>query len=209
MPKSIDEIKAGYENFFDTHYGSDASKEFSIYQKHQPKILVITCCDARISPSLLFNARPGDLFVIRNVANLIPPYESDGSYHGTSAAIEFAVSTLSVKHVIVLGHSCCAGIESLFGDRPNGDAFLNKWMNLASNAYKWTIENHKDACIDHQLECCSKQSIINSISNLKTFPFVDGKIETGKLFVHGWYFDLISGSLSDVLNDKPVIEKTL
>lgn len=206
MPKSIDEIRGGYAKFFDTYYKGDVSKKFSIHQKHQPKILVITCCDARISPSLLFNATPGDLFVIRNVANLVPPYEVDSGYHGTSSAIEFAVSNLSVRHIVVLGHSCCAGIESLFGEKPNCDAFLTKWMNLAENAYTWTIENHNKLDHDKQVEECSKKSIENSINNLKTFPFVERKLNSGSLSIHGWYFDLVSGSLFDVLNNKPVVQ---
>lgn len=141
----------------------------------KPEIMVIGCCDSRVSPEVIFDARPGELFVVRNVANLVPPYESGGEYHGTSAALEFAVQALRVKHIVVLGHGRCGGIRA-FADSSTaplspGD-FIGKWINLVTPAAD-AIGPQGDQTLDSYAEKLALASIGKTIDNLMTFPCVN------------------------------------
>lgn len=163
----------------------------------KPEIMVIGCCDSRVSPEVIFDARPGELFVVRNVANLVPPYESGGEYHGTSAALEFAVQALRVKHIVVLGHGRCGGIRA-FADASTtplspGD-FIGKWINLVTPAAD-AIGPQGDQTLDSYAEKLAFASIGKTIDNLMTFPCVNILQGRGKLQLHGAYFDVFSGRL--------------
>ena len=163
----------------------------------KPEIMVIGCCDSRVSPEVIFDARPGELFVVRNVANLGPPYESGGEYHGTSAALEFAVQALRVKHIVVLGHGRCGGIRA-FADSSTaplspGD-FIGKWINLVTPAAD-AIGPQGDQTLDSYAEKLALASIGKTIDNLMTFPCVNILHGLGKLKLHGAYFDVFSGRL--------------
>lgn len=163
----------------------------------KPEIMVIGCCDSRVSPEVIFDARPGELFVVRNVANLVPPYESGGEYHGTSAALEFAVQALRVKHIVVLGHGRCGGIRA-FADSSTaplspGD-FIGKWINLVTPAAD-AIGPQGDQTLDSYAEKLALASIGKTIDNLMTFPCVNILQGRGKLQLHGAYFDVFSGQL--------------
>jgi carbonic anhydrase len=163
----------------------------------KPEIMVIGCCDSRVSPEVIFDARPGELFVVRNVANLVPPYESGGEYHGTSAALEFAVQALRVKHIVVLGHGRCGGIRA-FADSSTaplspGD-FIGKWINLVTPAAD-AIGPQGDQTLDSYAEKLALASIGKTIDNLMTFPCVNILYGRGKLQLHGAYFDVFSGRL--------------
>ena len=163
----------------------------------KPEIMVIGCCDSRVSPEVIFDARPGELFVVRNVANLVPPYESGGEYHGTSAALEFAVQALRVKHIVVLGHGRCGGIRA-FADSSTtplspGD-FIGKWINLVTPAAD-AIGPQGDQTLDSYAEKLALASIGKTIDNLMTFPCVNILHGRGKLQLHGAYFDVFSGRL--------------
>ena len=141
----------------------------------KPEIMVIGCCDSRVSPEVIFDARPGELFVVRNVANLAPPYESGGEYHGTSAALEFAVQALRVKHIVVLGHGRCGGIRA-FADSSKaplspGD-FIGKWINLVTPAANM-IGPQGDQSLESYAEKLALASIGKTIDNLMTFPCVN------------------------------------
>ena len=163
----------------------------------KPEIMVIVCCDSRVSQEVIFDARPGELFVVRNVANLVPPYESGGEYHGTSAALEFAVQALRVKHIVVLGHGRCGGIRA-FADSSTaplspGD-FIGKWINLVTPAAD-AIGPQGDQTLDSYAEKLALASIGKTIDNLMTFPCVNILHGRGKLQLHGAYFDVFSGRL--------------
>lgn len=163
----------------------------------KPEIMVIGCCDSRVSPEVIFDARPGELFVVRNVANLVPPYESGGEYHGTSAALEFAVQALRVKHIVVLGHGRCGGIRA-FADSSTaplspGD-FIGKWINLVTPAAD-AIGPQGNQTLDSYAEKLALASIGKTIDNLMTFPCVNILQGRGKLQLHGAYFDVFSGRL--------------
>ena len=163
----------------------------------KPEIMVIGCCDSRVSPEVIFDARPGELFVVRNVANLVPPYETAGEYHGTSAALEFAVQALRVKHIVVLGHGRCGGIRAFADDESQplspGD-FIGKWINLVTPAAN-ELGPRGTLTFDDYAEKLALASIGKTLENLMTFPCVNILAGRGKIGLHGAYFDVFSGSL--------------
>jgi len=162
-----------------------------------PEIMVIGCCDSRVSPEVIFDARPGELFVVRNVANLVPPYETDGKYHGVSAALEFGVGVLKVKHIVILGHAHCGGIRAYAEDAEPispGD-FIGRWMSLMAPAAKKVGARGSMSRTDY-LERMEKASIVNTLDNLMTFPRLSKLIERGEVMLHGAYFGVAKGELS-------------
>jgi carbonic anhydrase len=193
----------GYKLFKKTYFGENTDQKsqelFESLNKEgqKPKILVIACSDSRVDPAIVTNALPGDLFVVRNVANLVPPCE-DGNigYHGTSAALEFAVCGLGIKNIIVFGHSKCGGMQSLFNTQINREkSFLTNWMTLAKPAFNSVEQNHHDLDITDKADLCSKYSLINSLNNLRTFPWVEERLKNNQLFLHAWYFDISNGNI--------------
>ena len=157
----------------------------------KPKVLVVACSDSRVDPAILFGAEPGELFVIRNVANLIPPYEPDGRRHGTSAALEYAVRDLEVEHIVVLGHSCCGGIAALqesLREPLSHREFIAPWVGVATGH----DDGHRHEDDIRDLE---RGAVRVSLANLRTFPWVVEREAQGLLAVHGWWFDMESGTL--------------
>lgn len=162
-----------------------------------PKFLIIGCCDSRVDPALIFDCAPGDLFVIRNVANLVPPNEDRLGHHGTTAALEYGVRDLGVQHIIVLGHAHCGGIKSLLEgaglDNPN--SFIDDWMSLAESARVEVLHRHADADQEVLQTACEQAAILVSLQNLQTFPWIAQAVGEGILKLHGWYFEIESGQL--------------
>ncbi|MBW8617548.1 MAG: carbonic anhydrase [Hyphomicrobiales bacterium] len=163
----------------------------------KPEIMVIGCCDSRVSPEVIFDARPGELFVVRNVANLVPPFETGGQFHGTSAALEFAVQALRVKHIVVLGHGRCGGIRAYADEQSQplspGD-FIGKWISLIDPVAAKLGARTNDS-FDDYVEKLAQASIENTLNNLMTFPCVNILAGRGKIRLHGAYFDVFSGAL--------------
>ncbi|MCW2244533.1 carbonic anhydrase [Azospirillum fermentarium] len=173
----------------------------------KPQVLMIGCSDSRVDPAILTDAEPGEIFMVRNVANLVPPYQPDQNYHGTSAAIEYAVKMLDVRHVIVLGHARCGGIQGLIriqeGDPPPGD-FIAPWVSIAQAACDRFLsqegtEANGEKKAPGWLQGCphlvERAAIQGSLDNLMSFPFVRDRVEDGRLHLHGWWFDLENGDL--------------
>ena len=162
----------------------------------RPRTMIVGCCDSRAAPEIIFDAGPGQLFVVRNVANLVPPYAPDGDYHGTSAALEFAVQVLEVETILVLGHGRCGGIQAaLSPEAPPlspGD-FIGRWMSLAERAAR-VLEKGGDGGEDRQT-ALERLSVRLSIDNLRTFPFIADRERAGRLALHGAWFDIASGEL--------------
>lgn len=190
-------LTQGYQSFLSGRFSSERKRYQTLAEKGQhPEILIIGCCDSRVSPEVIFDAGPGELFVVRNVANLVPPYEPDSdSYHGTSAAIEFAVEGLEVKHIVVLGHASCGGIRSFYEQAKPLTAgnFIGKWMSqIATTAERLgpLPEDPKQAL--RQLELAV---IEHSLNNLMTFPSIRKRVEEGRLKLHGTYFGVATGLL--------------
>ncbi len=197
--KGIDDLVAGFRRFQSAYYGERRELvERLARQGQSPKIMVIACCDARVDPAIVTDCDPGDLFVVRNVANLVPPCEQGGGYHGTSAALEFAVSCLHVGHVIVMGHAHCGGIRALLGNiRFEGSAgqFITPWMSIAEEARREVAATHTAEGVDARAAACEQAAVRISLRNLMTFPFVQEAVAAGRLQLHGWYFDLDNGEL--------------
>ena len=189
----------GFYRFREQHFAEDDALYRQLVTDGQaPKVLVIACCDSRVDPALVLDCEPGDLFVIRNVANLVPPAENRrGGRHGTSAALEYAVGTLQVEHIIVLGHAHCGGIRALMTGlgTENGDSYINSWMRVAEGAKVSVLRELPDAPLEQQLEACEQRAILGSLENLMTFDWVRERVEAGVLTLHGWYFDIEHGRL--------------
>lgn len=162
-----------------------------------PETMVIACCDSRSAPEVIFDAGPGELFVVRNVANLVPPYEPDGEFHSTSAALEFAVQSLKVKHIVVMGHGRCGGIKAALAPGSNplspGD-FIGKWMSLVAPAAELVANNTLMTTGERQT-ALERISVRYSIANLRTFPCVDILERKERLSLHGAWFDISTGEL--------------
>lgn len=187
MPQ-LQKLLDGYRQF-SAEQAENGGELFRRLSKGQsPKVLVITCSDSRISPLKITRAEPGEMFVIRNVANLVPPYQPDSStLHGVSAALEFGVCHLEIKHIVVMGHSGCGGIKALREgiNPPKGEeySFIAPWMKIAT-----------DAKCDSQVEC-EKEAIRVSLKNLLSFPWIKSGVDAGEIELHGWYFRIADGTL--------------
>jgi carbonic anhydrase len=168
----------------------------------KPEIMVIACCDSRVSPEVIFDARPGELFVVRNVANLVPPFAPDGELHGTSAALEYAVQALRVKHIVVMGHGRCGGVHAYVRRLRNPQAedalspgdFIGRWMTLISPAVEM-LPDQAGESDDAYAERLAISSIRNSIENILTFPCVNILHGKGRIALHGAMFDVMTGQL--------------
>lgn len=186
---------------YNTFAGGRLKREQDRYRElaeagQQPEIMVIGCCDSRVSPEVIFDARPGELFVVRNVANIVPPYVPDGQAHGVSAALEFGVGALRVKHIVVLGHAHCGGVKAYAEEREPlspGD-FIGKWMKLMAPAADKTPRG--DLSPAEYIARLEHANVVNSLDNLMTFPRLAKLIEKRKVETHGAYFGVASGDLS-------------
>jgi len=167
-------------------------------QGQSPEIMVIGCCDSRVSPEVIFDARPGELFVVRNVANLVPPYTPDDAQRAVSAALEFAVQALKVKHIVVLGHAQCGGIRAYAepGKPLSPGDFIGNWMALIAPAADAAGPAARFASPGEYLAHLERVSVIKTIDNLMTFPCVRILVERGRLTLHGAYFGVALGELS-------------
>jgi carbonic anhydrase len=164
----------------------------------KPQVMVIGCCDSRVSPEVIFDAGPGEIFVVRNVANLVPPYETEGRFHGTSAALEFAVQALRVRHIVVLGHASCGGFGA-FADHAAaplspGD-FIGKWMGLMTPAAEAAPRGESEEFRSY-VDRLAQSAIAYSLDNLMTFPCISMLVGRGRLALHGAWFGVATGVLS-------------
>jgi carbonic anhydrase len=187
-------LSDGYRSFRAARLPAEQSRYRDLAEHGQsPATMIVGCCDSRVAPEVIFDARPGELFVVRNVANLVPPYAPDGAYHGVSAALEYAVAVLRVQNIVVLGHARCGGIQAFADDAPAGD-FVGRWISMLSTAAA-TIRPRAEAPGSY-LTRLEQASVQASLANLMTFPFVRNACEHGRLALHGAYFDVASGELA-------------
>lgn len=196
-------LSDGYRAFRDGRLREERARYEMLAELGQkPKTMVIACCDSRAGPETVFNAAPGELFVVRNVANLVPPYETDDGLHGTSAALEFAVQALKVENIVVMGHGRCGGVQAFLVQEEGvvetqplspGD-FIGRWMSLLKPAKEKMICEDGASFIERK-RALEEASIRHSIDNLMTFPCIETQVQRGKVKLHGAWFDISTGEL--------------
>ncbi len=198
MKKFPDSLLRGYAAFKDNKYAQESERYRKLAEIGQtPQTLIIACCDSRAAPEIVFNASPGEIFVIRNVANIVPPYTPDKGYHSTSAALEFAVQSLRIRHIVVMGHGRCGGIQAALDPAMEplspGD-FIGKWMEQLGPVAA-EITNRPDLTGAERQTALEQISIGHSLQNLRSFPYVSRREKEGQLSLHGAWFDISSGEL--------------
>lgn len=194
MPEFASLIE-GYKRFRNDAYVKQKARFDALASDGQaPPVMIISCCDSRVDPATVFDTIPGQVFALRNVANLVPPYETGGGLHGVSAAIEFGVLGLEVRHIVILGHAQCGGIKaSLSGSDlgQKGHSFVDKWVGIIDDARDAVLASHCDDP-QHALEL---ETVKVSLANLRTFPFITEREKAGQLKLHGAYFGIAEGQL--------------
>ncbi len=188
----------GYKRFRATGWPERKAVHEKLAAGQKPKALVIACVDSRVDPAAIFDAGPGELLVVRNVANLVPPYAPDSAYHGTSAALEFGVRVLEIPNIVILGHGQCGGISALLNGAPDhAQDFVAPWMQIAQKAKNEAVKQPEE---NRQL-CCEREVIKLSIDNLMSFPWIAERVAQGTLTLHGAWFAIHSGELTMLQND--------
>ena len=208
-------VLTGYQNFKETTFASNPELFRMLASQQAPKAMMIACSDSRVDPAIITNADPGDLFILRNVANIVPPCApSDSGHHGTSAALEFAVHALQVDYIIVMGHAGCGGIRALMNRDPEvgpGREFIYPWMQIAQPACNRTLRLHGDKPFEEQVRHCEQENVKVSLDNLMSFSWVRDRVQSGTMKLEGLYFDIAAGALHryDLRHDRFVmIEET-
>lgn len=188
MEQSFQKILQGYRQFRNQYAQADHSLMRLLSHRGQhPEFMIVACCDSRVDPALILQCDPGELFTIRNVANIIPPYECDEFHHGASAALEFGVCYLQVKHLVILGHSQCGGIEALLNQQALAqNDFIGRWLSL--------IACENDHC--HSVDEQAKKALNLSYNNCFTFPWIRQRVEAGRLNIHRWFFNIETAEIT-------------
>jgi carbonic anhydrase len=200
----FDRLIAGYHRFRSDDWSRQRARWEKLAEGQSPKTLVIACSDSRVDPTRIFDVSPGELFVVRNIANLVPPFETSKGYHGVSAALEFAVTQLKVAEVVVLGHGACGGVSASLnhafeGAEPGRGGFISDWVSLLDDARDRIVHKHgqgPEAVRPLELECVKV-----SLANLRTFPWIPEREAAGTLRLRGAYFAIAEGVLH-VLDEK-------
>ncbi|MCA7119753.1 MAG: carbonic anhydrase [Acidibrevibacterium sp.] len=198
----MDALIAGYHRFRQSGWPEHRRRFSTLATEGQsPRAMVIACSDSRVDPSMIFDAAPGEIFTVRNIAALVPPYAPDDKHHGTSAALEFGVRVLRVSELIVLGHAMCGGVNALLHGSPLADGeFINAWVSIAEPARRTTLAAVAVTPEEAQT-ICELETIKLSLANLRTFPWIAEAEARGDLRLHGASFDIRSGLLSRLGDD--------
>ncbi|BCS89569.1 carbonic anhydrase [Pseudodesulfovibrio sediminis] len=197
--QDIQKFISGFRSFRDEYFCREDSPFRELRNGQHPTTMVVACSDSRTDPSLIMQCEPGEIFVVRNVANIVPPYECDSGYHGVSSAIEYAVKILKVANIIVLGHSYCGGISALMKHDAHDDTeFINRWLSVM-NPVRDEVMEHFGEVNKKSCTACEMAGILRSVENLMTFPWIEERVTNGSLNVHGWYFEMETGQLLSYL----------
>lgn len=169
----------------------------SVRLGQKPDVLFIACSDSRVTHDLMLNTEPGDMFILRNVGNFVAPYKADEDFHGSAAAIEFAVSVLNVKNIIICGHSHCGACKSLYEDIPDDPALIHvkTWLKLGQKAKEKTLQSKKFTTQEEMYRATERNSIRHQLDNLLTYPEVKRRLENNEITIHGWYYDIETGNI--------------
>ncbi|MCA1749920.1 MAG: carbonic anhydrase [Parasphingopyxis sp.] len=190
----------GYRRFRDTGWHTERGRWAELAEGQNPRVMVIACSDSRVDPAQIFDVSPGEIFVVRNVAALVPPCETGGGYHGVSAALEFAVTQLEVAEVVVMGHGMCGGCQAalsgVFADaEPGKGGFISHWVGMLDEARLKVLDRHGRVDSDDAQHAMEHEAVKTSLTNLRDFPFVTEREAAGKLTLHGAWFAISSGLL--------------
>ena len=194
--KDIAHFIAGFRRFQEKYFSEDRELFEQLRLGQRPRTMIVACADSRVDPTLLTGAEPGDVFVVRNVANLVPPHEPGGGFASVPAALEFAVLSLKVEHIIVLGHAQCGGINALMSESGTGSEFIGKWVGIAQRARERVLADLPAKSPALQARACEQAAILVSLENLMTYPWIAERVVAGAMHLHGWYFDIAQGELS-------------
>lgn len=196
---SIKRLLKGFKSFQADYFSKDTTLFDRLSEGQSPETMVIACSDSRIDPAIMTQSRPGDIFSVRNVAAMVAPYAENNNDHGTGAAVEYAVKALKVEHIVVLGHALCGGVRALAeaGDKAivADGGFINQWINIGQRARRKVMRILASRSFEQKLRALEQASILLSLNNLMTYPWVKEAVKTGKLHLHGWYFDFPNGQL--------------
>lgn len=206
---SLGKLAEGFFEFHKTTFLPRKAFFRELATKQRPKVMMIACSDSRVDPAILTNAEPGDLFLVRNVANLVPPCIADSSQHGVSAALEYGVTTLEVEDIVVFGHVDCGGIHALLTGDPaitERDSFIHRWLQIANEARRRTLIIARNRPLEAQLRILEQEAIQTSLANLLTFPWIEQRVADGRLRVHGWIFDMGEGRVDVYIPEKDAFE---
>lgn len=202
----INKLIAGYKKFRLEHYEINNTYDPLVIYGQKPKFLVIACSDSRVDPAIITGCKPGEVFSVRNIANLVPPYKEQTRYFSVTSALEFGVNQLGVKDIIILGHSCCGGIQATlefdFNTSPDNYNHIHSWLQIAKEAKNITEAECQSNEFEKKLHFCEKTSLKISLNNLKTFPWIIEKVRKKELNLHGWYFDLATGIIERYDDEK-------
>ena len=195
----VEHLLDGFRRFRRVYYRDrpDLFRD-TLSQGQTPRCAVVACSDSRVAPEIVLQTRPGDIFTVRNIAALVPPYEEGGLYHGTSAALEFAVKGLGVEHLIVIGHAHCGGVAAMVRKQDGGEAggrFVAAWTSLLLKARDRALAVDPGLDGDALLRASERQAVRLSLENITTFPFLHRAVEEGRVQLHGWYLDIFEGAL--------------
>ncbi len=191
---------AGYHRFRRTGWQHERQRWAELAESQSPKVMVIACSDSRVDPATIFDASPGEMFVVRNVANLVPPFELSEGRHGVSAALEFAVTQLNVPEIVVMGHGGCGGciaaLSQGFKDaKPGEGGFISRWIDILDDARALVVDQHGHNQSAAALRAMEHEAIKVSLANLRTFPCIRAREAQGKITLHGAYFAIDDGLL--------------
>ena len=195
----FNDLIQGYRKFRETGWAQQRSRWAELAEGQSPKVMILACSDSRVEPAIIFDASPGEMFVVRNVANLAPPYETTGGYHGVSAALEFAVTQLEVEELVVMGHGLCGGcaaaLTGQFDNAPSGEGrFIASWVSMLKDESDAVRASHAklDRAAFEEMEL---RAVKVSLANLRTFPWIAEREADGRLSLHGCHFAITEGKL--------------
>lgn len=195
----LSQLIEGYMRFRTNDWERERTRWSQLAEGQSPKIMILSCADSRVDPAQIFDARPGEMFVVRNIAALAPPYETTRGYHGVSAALEFAVTQLKVEEILVMGHGLCGGcaaaLTGQFDDTQPGEGhFISDWVHMLDDASKVVRERH-DALDRTAYTDMEQEAVKVSLANLRTFPWIAAREQAGDLKLHGGHFSIAEGRL--------------
>jgi len=195
----LNQLIEGYRRFREGHWEHERERWSELAEGQSPKVMILSCADSRVDPAQIFDARPGEMFVVRNIAALAPPYETSRGFHGVSAALEFAVTQINVGEILVMGHGLCGGcaasLTRKFDDTEPGEGhFIADWVRMLDGARDHVLANHAD--LDGEaFQDMEREAVKVSLANLRTFPWIAEREKAGQLKLHGAHFSIAEGRL--------------